>query len=72
MGHIVEEGNRMAKTPAAPLDPKQFSIKPGDLGYDTETAAEVVPAVMRVAERTAIARDTHGTLRPNLNICPGE
>ena len=55
----------------APVDFKQFSIKPSDIGYETETAAEMTPTAIQAYGRTA-SRQPSGNTRPPIMIYPGE
>jgi len=54
-------------------DTNQYSIKPQDLGFDTETAVEMAPVTRTaVTGKTPAAKEMSGTSRPNLMIYPGE
>lgn len=50
-----------------------YSIKPQDLGYDTEIATEMDSEIATKATKRAIAaQQVTGTTRPNLMLYPGE
>ncbi len=58
-------------------DFKQLTIKPQDLGFDTEAALEVLPVdpAMRTGIRTDknnAAKTSNGSVRQNLMLYPGE
>ncbi|HHW01418.1 MAG TPA: hypothetical protein GXX35_01120 [Thermoanaerobacterales bacterium] len=56
------------------VDMSQYSIKPQDLGFDTEVSVEMSPGVTTKTKttRAIAAQESMGTIRPNLMIYPGE
>ena len=53
----------------------EFSIKPQDLGFDTETATELTPTSNRAISNRSTTSGTTATpsnSRQNLGIYPGE
>jgi hypothetical protein len=65
--------NYMVKT-LTRADVNQYSIKPQDLGFDTEVSVEMSPGVTTKTKttRAIAAQEITGTTRPNLMIYPGE
>lgn len=61
----------MVEYDKAPIDIKQYAIKPSDTGYETETATEMTPTARQAYGRTT-QQQSSGTTRPPLMIYPGE
>lgn len=61
----------MAEIKTAPIDIKQFTIKPSDIGYETETALELSPTAKQAYGKTT-QQKTSGTTRPPIMLHPGE
>jgi len=55
-----------------PTTSRDFSIKPQDLGFHTETAAEITPSSRAMAQKASPTKVNPGNLRPNIGIYPGE
>jgi len=56
------------------VDMKKFTIKPSDIGYDTEAAQELSQPTRRAYGRTAEQRENNNTTntRPPVMLYPGE
>lgn len=61
----------MVDLKGAPMDFKKYSIKPSDIGYETETAVEITPTARQAYGRTA-QQQASGNTRPPIMIYPGE
>ena len=61
----------MVEFKASPVDFKQYSIKPSDIGYETEAAAEMSPTARQAYGRTAKQQGS-GNTRPPIMLYPGE
>lgn len=53
------------------IDIEQFTIKPSDIGYDTETAMELSPTAKQAYGKTTQQRAS-GNTRPPIMLHPGE
>lgn len=54
------------------MDVKQFSIKPSDIGYETETAEEITPTLGKTDNKTMSKQSYKVNTRPPLMLYPGE
>jgi hypothetical protein len=61
----------MIEFKTAPIDIKQFTIKPSDIGYETEAALELSPTARQAYGKTA-QQKASGNTRPPIMLHPGE
>lgn len=61
----------MAEFNTAPIDIKQLTIKPSDIGYETEAATELLPTARQAYGKTA-QQKASGNTRPPIMLHPGE